>query len=170
MKVLADARKAKTAGEWGDLVTKRSADAQPKGAGSPPPELSGELGLVTAPGEASGDNPKVPPEVRAAIFEVKGVGEVLDRVVPSKLGFHVLRMTAKNDAHERSYAEAERGIRVRILQDKINAREKALEIELRKQFPVVVDDKVLATVVVPGAPAEEAQGAGTARPAGSATP
>ncbi len=162
-RLLAEARKA-TPLHWGELVAKSSVEAAPKGAPGIAPEMAGDLGFVSAPGEKSGDNPRVPPAVRAAIFEIDEVGHVLDRAVEVDGTFHVLRLTGKVDAHERSFAEAERSIRVRILQDMIAAREKQLETELRAAFPVTIDDQALSAVQVPGAPAqaEEASDAGAA--------
>jgi len=50
-----------------------------------------------------------------------------------------------------------------LLQAKIAEREKALEAELRRQFPVVVNEQALAAVVVPpvgSAPAAAASAPG----------
>ena len=129
---------------WGELYRKYSLDAK-KGAPDAA-ELAGDLGLVGAPGDARGDSPRVPAPVRAAVFEIDGVGRVLDRVVADGSTFHVVRLMGKSDAHERTLAEADRAIRVAIMQAKIDAREKDLEQELRRQFPVTVDEKALARV------------------------
>jgi len=141
---------AKSGTEWGELFRKDSLDA--KTTASEPAELAGDLGLVGPPGDERGDNPRVRPEVRAAVFEIDAIGHVLDRVVPSADGFQIVRMIGKSDAHDRTLAEADRSIRVALLQAKMDAREKELEDELRKQFPVVVDEQALAKVGVPHAP------------------
>jgi parvulin-like peptidyl-prolyl isomerase len=142
---------------WGELFRKNSLDV--KTALSEPAELAGDLGLVGPPDDERGDNPRVRPEVRAAVFEVDAIGHVLDRVVPSADGFQIVRMIGKSDAHDRTLAEADRPIRVAIMQAKIDAREKELEDELRQQFPVIIDEQALAKVVVPrAAPANVVRG------------
>jgi len=147
-KVLTLAKKA-SARDWGQLFQKYSLDAPKKGAEAPPLEMAGDLGIVGPPGDARGDNPRVPPAVRAAVFEIGAIGEVLGRPVQDEADFHLVRMVGKTDAHERSLAEADRSIRVALLQAKVAERERALEAELRKQFPVTIDDQALAKVELP---------------------
>ena len=48
-----------------------------------PLELAGDLGFVSPPGDPRGVNPRVPEEVRAAVFEIAKVGDVLPRLVPA---------------------------------------------------------------------------------------
>jgi len=151
-KLLPDAKKA-TAAEWGKLVLKHAEG--PKPPSSSPVETAGDLGIVSAPGDPRGDNPRVPAELRAAVFEIKGeIGAVLDRVVPAGGRFYLVKMAGRTAAHERSFAEAERSIRGKMFQQKIEARERELEGELKKQFPVTIDEATLARVNVPGTPAE----------------
>jgi parvulin-like peptidyl-prolyl isomerase len=147
-KVLPLAKKA-GAREWGNLFAKYSLDAPKKAGPAAPLEMAGDLGIVGPPGDSRGDNPRVPAGVRAAAFEIGSIGEVLGRVVQDEGGFHVVRLVGKTDAHDRSLADADRSIRVAILQTKIAEREKALEAELRKQFPVTIDEQALAKVEVP---------------------
>ncbi len=82
------------------------------------------------------------------MFEIAEINDVFPQPVQALGLWHVVRLTGKTDAHDRSLAEADRTIRVSLLQAKIAEREKALEGELRKQFPVVIDERALATVVV----------------------
>jgi parvulin-like peptidyl-prolyl isomerase len=149
-RVLAAARKA-SARDWGQLFLKHSLDAPKKGQPAPPLEMAGDLGIVGPEGDARGDNPRVSPAVRAAAFEIGSVGEVLSRAVQDGAGVHVVRLVGKTGAHERSLADADRSIRVAILQAKIADKEKALDAELRKQFPVTIDEQALAKVEVPRA-------------------
>jgi DNA-directed RNA polymerase subunit F len=147
-RVLELAKKA-TPMQWGRLVQERSADKPPKPSPTAPLELAGDLGIVGPPGHPRGDNPRVPEEIRKGVFEIADVGGVLDAVVAAGGRFYVVRMTGKTDARDRSLAEAERTIRVAILQDKISDQEKRLETELRKKFSVKIDDKALQKVDVP---------------------
>jgi len=150
-KVLGLAKKASVR-DWGNLFQKYSLDAPKKGAPAPPLEMAGDLGIVGPPGDTRGDNPRVPPGVRAAAYELGAVGDVAGHVVADEGGFHVVRLVGKTDAHERTLADADRSIRVALLQAKIAEREKALEVELRKQFPVTIDEQALAKVEVPVEP------------------
>jgi hypothetical protein len=59
-----------------------------------------------------------------------------------------VRLTQKTDPHDRAFAEAERSIRVKLVEDKIRAKEDDMLAQLRTQFPVQIDDKALAQVRV----------------------
>jgi len=154
-KVLALATKA-TAREWGLLFQKHSLDAPRKGAASPPLEMAGDLGIVGPKGDSRGDNPRVSPALRDAVFEIGAVGEVLGRVIQDDEGFHVVRMAGKSEPHDRSMTDADRSIRVAVLQSMIAEREKVLEADLRRQFPVTIDEQALARVEVPATSSSEA--------------
>ena len=164
-KLLPEAKKASPA-EWGKLALKHLEGSRP--APGAPVESAGDLGIVSAPDDPKGANPSVPPEVRAAIFELKGeVGAVLDRVVPAAGRHYILKIAGRSGAHERSFAEAERSIRGKLLQQKIEARERDLEEELKKKFPLVIDEAALAQVQVPGSPSDTPHAA-SAAPSSSA--
>jgi len=139
------ARKA-TAAQWGELVRSRSID--PMAKANTPVDLAGDLGFVSPPGDPHGANQRVPDEVRAGIFAVEKVGDVLPRVVRAGAKLYVVKLTGKTDPHDRSLEESERPIRVRLAQDAIRAREDALLDELRRQFPVQIDEGALAQVQV----------------------
>jgi peptidyl-prolyl cis-trans isomerase C len=147
-RVVALAKKAQGA-EWGELYKKYSLDAPKKGSQEAPPELLGDLGIVGAPGDPRGDNARVPAMVRKAVFELSAIGDVLDKAVEDSQGYHIVKMTGKSDARERSLAEAERTIRVTLVQKKVEQRELELQEQLRKEFPVVIDEAALGGVAVP---------------------
>lgn len=149
--------------EWGKLVAESSLDQPPAAATSPAPsELAGDLGIVGPVGHPRGANPRVPEPLRAAVFEIAQVGGVLERVVGEGGRFHIVRMTGRTEARDRSYQDAERTIRVTLVQQRIHDREAQLELELKQRFPVSIDDAALAQVKVP-----EAAG-GNGKPASSA--
>jgi DNA-directed RNA polymerase subunit F len=138
---------------WGDLVRSRSTDSNAKA--DVPADLAGDFGFVNAPGQGEGDrgaNPRVPDEVRSAVFEIAHVGDLLPRVVkassPAGARFYVVRLAAKSDAHDRALQDAERSIRVKLAQEALHAREAALISDLRKQVPVVIDEAALSQVRV----------------------
>jgi peptidyl-prolyl cis-trans isomerase C len=139
--------------EWGKLVEAKSKDARGKPSSSLPPELAGDLGIVGPPGHARGENPNVPEPLRAAVFEIEKLGGVLPRPVAADGAFHVLRLTGKTDARDRTFADAERSIRVALVQERIRTREAELEQELKKKYPVTIDEAQLAKIPVPAASA-----------------
>jgi len=113
-----------------------------------PIDLTGDMGFVSPPGDPRGGNARIPDEVRAAVFTLAKVGDVASDPVASGGKFYVVKLGAKTDAHDRTLQDAERTIRVRLAQDKIHEKQDAMLDELRKQFPVKIDDAALATVKV----------------------
>ena len=67
-----------------------------------------------------------------------------------------MRMTGRTEARDRSFADAERAIRVALVQQRIREREAALEAELKKKYPVTIDEQQLATIPVPAPSAKAA--------------
>ena len=152
-KVLLERVRAASPAEWSKLVLERSLDKGPKSLGATPPELSGDLGIVGPPGHPRGANPRVPEALRAAVFKIEKVGGVFGEVVADGGQFHLVRLAAKTDARERTFEEAERTIRVSVVQQLVRQREAALEQELQTKYPVIVDEAALAQIRVtkPGA-------------------
>jgi hypothetical protein len=132
--------------QWGEIVRARSTD--PHAKDDVPLDLAGDLGFVSPPGDPRGTNARVPEEVRAAVFGASRVGEVVARAVPAGGAFYVVKFASKSDARERSLDDASRAIRVKLAQDKIHDREAALLDELRKKYPVQIDEAALAQVKV----------------------
>jgi DNA-directed RNA polymerase subunit F len=152
-----------SASDWGKLVAEVSLDKPPQSSVPQPLELAGDLGIVGPPGHPRGSNPRVPEALRAAVFEIPQLGGVLDHVVPDGGKFHIVRMTGRTEARDRSYQDAERTIRVAIVQERIRAREEQLEQELKQRYPVTIDDQALAQAKVP-----EADAGGSVPPVASA--
>lgn len=144
--VLAAAKKATSPAQWGEIVRAKSVDSLARN--NVPVDLAGDFGIVSPPGDSRGENTRVPEEVRAGVFEIAEVGGVLDRVVAAKGKFFVVRLTQKLPAHERTFEEAERTIRVKLAQDKLRAKEEELLAELRKSVKVEVDQGALASAKV----------------------
>lgn len=143
---LAEAKKAASLADWGELVRSRSID--PQARANVPVDLAGDLGIVSPPGDARGENKRVPDPVREATFKIADVGSVFDEVVAAGGKFYVVRLTQKLPAHDRSFEEAERSIRVKLAQDRLRKKEDELLAELRKSVKVEVDEAALATVKV----------------------
>jgi DNA-directed RNA polymerase subunit F len=167
-KTLDEAKKSSPM-EWGKLVQKY-AETPPKTGPTAPLETLGDLGIVGPPSDPKGDSPRVPAEVRAAVFEIKGdTGATLERVVQAGERFYIVRLAGKTAAHERTFAEAERSIRGLLVQEKMEAKTRELEKELEKQFPVSIDEAALAQVKVPSGVASAAPPGSNGAPSPSAS-
>jgi peptidyl-prolyl cis-trans isomerase C len=170
--VLEAARKAPTAAKWGEIVRAKSLD--PAAKANVPVDLAGDFGMVSSPKDGGGESGKAPREVRAVAFEIPAVGQVYDHLVkvPNDARVYIVRLTEKTDAHERSLTESDRAIRVKLVQEKVREREDALLSQLRAEYPVEIDDAVLATVHVesPNASHQVFADAGLARPMTGAGP
>ena len=66
-------------------------------------------------------------------------------------------MTGKTDARDRTFADAERSIRVALVQERIRTREAELEAELKKKYPVTIDEAQLAKIPIPAPSAPPAK-------------
>jgi peptidyl-prolyl cis-trans isomerase C len=151
--VLDSALAAHDAIAWGSLFYKESstapADKQPDG----PLDLAGDLGIVGPVDDEKGANPRIPEPLRAAAFKLERVGDVYKDVIAHDKKFYVVRLAGRTQAHERTFAEAERQIRVELLKVKMRELEGALEQELRKKYKVEIDDAALAQVQTSSPPA-----------------
>lgn len=141
--VLRQALKA-TPEKWGALVLEFSLDKK-TASESEPPELRGDLGIVSRPGEKD-SAASVPDALKHAVFEIGELGGVLPKVVSAGGHFHIVRLTGKTEARSRSLAEAERTIRVALVQERIKEKEATFEAELRKRYPVKIDAEELAAL------------------------
>jgi hypothetical protein len=150
-KALKAAQKTKNANEWGELFLKSSVTAPKTKGQNDPAELLGDLGIVGPPDDPKGGNVKVPDAVRAAVFKIGTVGQVADAIVEAEGKFYVVRLSGLTAGHKRTLQEADRSIRVAILQQRMQELEKKLDEELRAKFPVQVDDKVLHDIKLPAA-------------------
>lgn len=139
--------------QWGKLVHEYSTDEIPSPSPTAPLELSGDLGVVSAPDAEAGGNARIPDSIRAAIFTVEKVGSVYPKVIKQGDQYWIVRLTGRTPARSRSLDEADRGIRVAILRELIKEREATLEAQLREKFPVTIDEAALSQVKVP--PLEE---------------
>ena len=152
--VLAAAKNIETGAQWGELYFEHSLNAPTEKNPNAPADLAGDLGIVGPPGEEKGANKNVPQSVRGAVFKIKDIGGVADQLVMFGGKHYIVRLAGLSKGHLRSLEEADRSIRVAIMQEKRNERRAQLLAELRKKFPVVIDDAALAEVKLPKALAD----------------
>ncbi len=138
------ARKS-TAGEWGQLVRSHSIGRQD----SPqqlPLELEGDLGVISAPGRSGGSEPQLPEALVRAGFSIQNVGGVSAEPIFVGSRYHILRLTSRTPARQRSFTEAERSIRVSLVQQRLESSRQQLLEDLKRRFPIRVNQSLLATI------------------------
>ncbi len=148
-KVLASALEKKDATSWGKLFFEHSLSAAKEKLGNVPLDLAGDLGVVGPPDDPKGANARVPAEVQKAVFTLAAIGDVHAELVSADGKLYVVRLNGRTAAHERSFEEAERSIRVMLLQQKQRELEEKLEQELRQKHKVEIDDEALSKVRLP---------------------
>ena len=134
-RVLAEARKSDIT-QFRKLAREKSEDEATKSDG-------GDLQFFAA--DAEGPPPK---PVRDAAFALKRVGEVFPNVIKTEEGYHIVMLTGKRAALERTYEQAKRAIRHKLAREKKQAAMDALLARLRKDIEVEVDYDALADVKV----------------------
>jgi peptidyl-prolyl cis-trans isomerase C len=185
-KALEEAKAVTTTFQWGEIFARHSLNSPVRkpGATQATIEMLGDLGVVGPLSDPKGGNVRVPMPVRAAVFTLAKAGDVHPTAIESEGKWFVIRLTSITPGHKRTMAEAERSIRVALLQQRLEEKEKALEADLRKRYPVAVDEAVLGTVRAPklpdatsgaspwvrGSAWPEASGGSSAAPPGSLAP
>gem|GEM_PF-350201 len=136
-------RAAGASGEvWGKLAREVSLDRRGL-AETDALELSGDLGFVSAPGEARGENPAVPESVRKAVFGLAKLGDVASAVAEADGKFFLVRHGGTSPARHRSREEADRSIRIELRRQLFHEREKELLAELEKKYPATINTAAL---------------------------
>jgi hypothetical protein len=142
---LIETTRSASALDWGQMVRKHSAGR--KDAGVPVPlELEGDLGVVSAPGHGAGTEPQLLEPVLRAAFSIDKVGGIFGEPVVVNGEFHIVRLSGRTAARQRTFAEAERTIRLKLVQQRVAADQQRLMSELRKEIPVSVNQALLATI------------------------
>ena len=144
--LVASARQA-DARTWGELVLKHSILRPPPGEQTPV-ELAGDLGIVSAPGQTKGAGSDVPEPVVRAVFAIDKVGEVYGEPVRAKGRIYIVRLAGRTAARTRTFEEAERSIRVRLVERRVDAAERQLIEQLKERYPVTIDQAKLAKIKV----------------------
>jgi parvulin-like peptidyl-prolyl isomerase len=163
--------KGATPAAWGAVVRKFSEE---------PPlateaiDLAGDVGFVTAIDDAHATpSTRVTSEMRTAAFALKDVNDTGAPMKDAK-GWHVLRLMTKQEARVQGFADVEKQIRVRMLQDRRAESERKLIEATRAQVKVEVDeaaiDAVAATLAIEGAPIASASGSASASSSASTKP
>ena len=82
------------------------------------------------------------------MFELGSEGDIARTLIEDQGTQYIVRFSARTKARTRTFSESERAIRVLLVQQKIAERERALEENLRRQFPIEIDEHAMAAVDV----------------------
>jgi peptidyl-prolyl cis-trans isomerase C len=154
---------------WRELVQKHapaaatpaaSSTAPPAGdktAARPPIDVPGDLGFLArepdaAPVAQPPASDEVPPAVREALFRIAPPSGVYPELVTVNGRHHVVRLVSLREARQRSLAEVDTLIRLRLVERREDEAKRALLGELRRQTAVKVDEAALERIE-PVAPA-----------------
>jgi hypothetical protein len=116
----------------------------------------GELGYFDKSGNTDrGTAGLASPQLAAAAFKLRAVGDITQQPVALAQGFSVLMLTGEMTPHETPRAEADERIRGQLAQEQSKAKLEALFAQLRDKYKPVVHESLLDLVVMP--PSEPTQ-------------
>jgi peptidyl-prolyl cis-trans isomerase C len=109
---------------------------------------AGDLRFFSRTPDPAGEtaSPERPAAVRAAAFSLRNLGDIAPQLVRSPQGFHIVRLTGRREALDRSLEDTQRILRNKLWRQK---REKAREdfvADLRAKADVRENSEVLAEV------------------------
>ena len=134
-KLLAKAKKVDLAG-FRKLAREQSEDEKTKGSG-------GDLQFFEADGES-------PPAkaIRDAAFALAKVGIVYPELVEEGGGYHIIMLTGKRAPLTRTYEQAKRAIRHKLIRERKDAAIESLTERLRKEVDVEIDYEALKDIQI----------------------
>lgn len=108
----------------------------------------GDLGFFSRPAERQPGDPTVPDAVATAAFALANIGDVAPQLVQTPEGFHILKLTSKRDALNRTLEEASRVIRNKLWRERREQAVNEFVAHLREEGHVQIDEAALAAVHV----------------------
>jgi peptidyl-prolyl cis-trans isomerase C len=118
----------------------------------------GDIGYLSEKPGDSETEPEVDPAVRQAVWQLKDVGDLSEKVVETKKGFHIVRLTNKRPELNRTFDSVKKMIESRLLREK---RREALDkfvadlqakakVEIYKENLAKIDLKMRGGPPMPG--------------------
>lgn len=134
-KIFGEAKKTDLAG-FRELARKHSEDADTKASG-------GDLKFFQA--DEEGPPPK---EIRDAAFTLDKVGTLYPELVEAGGGYHIVMLTGKRAPLNRTFEQAKRAIRHKIIRQRKDEAIAALTARLRQDIEVEIDYEALKEIQV----------------------
>ena len=85
-------------------------------------ERFGDLRFFARPEEASEEEGNIPDPVRVAAFSIEQIGGIFPELVESEAGFHIIKLTGRRAALNRTLDEARRPIQNRLFRERRESR------------------------------------------------
>jgi peptidyl-prolyl cis-trans isomerase C len=149
-RIIAEARGA-SPDRWRELVQKyvpgSVADSADQTEAGPALEVPGDLGFVSAAGGEP--SASLPDEVRRVLFALGAPGDVHAQPIEYGGRQHVIRLVSVQPARQRSLAEADSMIRVRLVQRRQEQAQNDLVARLRQGTTIQVDGAALERIEPP---------------------
>jgi peptidyl-prolyl cis-trans isomerase C len=145
---LAEQAARASAAEFGELVRRHSHFRAPPDENTPI-ELEGDLGIVSLEKAHRGAKSAIPEPVIRAVFALEKIGDVAPRPVAAEGRNYVVRLTGRTERRQRTLAEADRAIRLRLVDQKLREAEARLIAEAKKSTRVVIDEGALQRAPLP---------------------
>jgi peptidyl-prolyl cis-trans isomerase C len=124
---------------FGRLAREHSEDAQSRAR-------DGDLRYFARPAERRRGEPEVPPEVAEAAFSLGQIGEVYPQLVRSAEGWHIVKLTGRHEAWQRTLEEARDRIQSRLAQNRRQEVMTAFLQAARERLRVEVNQEALGLV------------------------
>lgn len=93
----------------------------------------GDLRFFSRPGERNGEGEKIPPELARAAFEIREIGALYPQPVKTERGYHLIKLTAKRPALQRSFEEVRALIEARFRRERRQEAIRAFIEELKEK-------------------------------------
>ena len=107
---------------------------------------NGDLGYFARPGERRASEPAVPFEVAEVAFSLQRIGEVHPQLVKGAEGWHMVKLTGRQEAWQRTLEESRNRIQSRLAQARLRADMTAFLEEARVRLRVELNEDALGLV------------------------
>jgi peptidyl-prolyl cis-trans isomerase C len=112
----------------------------------------GDLRFFSRAGQAGPDEPNVPDAIREAAFELEQVGRIHPQLIQTDAGYHIVKLTGRRAALNRTLEDARRPIQNRLWRERREQRVQELIERLRREANVEESFEVLSEIRVEAPP------------------
>jgi peptidyl-prolyl cis-trans isomerase C len=125
-----------------DLVRSASEDAETK-------QRDGDLAFLSLPKDRIPGDPEVPDAVAEAAFGLANIGDLAAEPIRSPRGFHIVKLTGKRKALDRTFEQAKRTVQNKLWREKRDGAVSSFMAQLRADAGIQEDWSQLAQVQLP---------------------
>jgi peptidyl-prolyl cis-trans isomerase C len=125
-----------------ELVRTTSEDSETK-------QRDGDLAFFSLPKDRIAGDPDVPNEVAEAAFALANIGDLAPEPVRSPRGFHIIKLTGKRKALDRTFEQAQRTVQNKLWREKRDTAVANFMEQLRADAGIEEDWSQLAQIQMP---------------------